>query len=148
MTATAPTELAAPPLAGYHHLGITVRDIDVSEEWYSRVLGFVRAFVEPHDNDTGYAVVLTRPGTGLFLGLDFHANADKQRFGAHRTGLDHLAFGLSTRAELDRWVAHLDALGVGHGAVIEATQPVAFALIVFHDPDGIPLELIWMGASA
>ena len=38
----------APALAGYHHLGITVSDVEASEAWYAETFGLVRAFVEPH----------------------------------------------------------------------------------------------------
>lgn len=136
----------APALAGYHHLGLTVRDIEASEEWYSRTLGFVRAFVEKHDNETGFAVVMTRPGSGFFIGLDHHEDADRQQFDARRTGLDHLAFTISTREEIDAWVTHLDELGVDHEPVTEAFEPMRFALVILRDPDGIPIELIWFGA--
>jgi glyoxylase I family protein len=141
------TEPATPPLTHYHHLGLTVCDVDRSEAWYGEVLGLQRAFVEPHHLGTGYAVVLTRPGTGLFLGLDHHESNEAERFGEHRTGLDHVAFAVERRDDLDRWAEHLDRLGVTrgeisvpHGAIGEA----AFATLAFRDPDNIQLELIWM----
>ena len=146
MSSALQTESTAPTITGYHHLGLTVRDVEASEAWYSEVLGLVRAFVEPHGNGTGYAVVMTRPGIGLFLGLDHHADADREVFDARRTGLDHLALALPTRADLDEWVAHLDAVGVAHDPVHEASDPVPFALVVLRDPDGIPIELVHFGA--
>jgi catechol 2,3-dioxygenase-like lactoylglutathione lyase family enzyme len=78
MTSTAKTSqptLTVPSLTGVQHLGLTVRDIVLSEAWYTEVLGLVRAFVEPHSAGDGYAVVMTRPGSGLFLGLDHHPGA-------------------------------------------------------------------------
>ena len=96
----------APHLAGYHHLGITVRDIDASEAWYTKTLGLVRAFVEKHYNDTGYAVVLTRPGTSFFLGLDHHHEADRKMFDPARTGLDHFALAVSGGEDVHAWAAH------------------------------------------
>ena len=139
------TETSAPAFNGYHHMGITVRDVEASEAWYSRVLGLVRAFVEPHNNGTGYAVVMTKPGTAFFLGLDHHEDADRAMFSPARTGLDHLAFALPTRDELARWVAHFDALGIEHTPVFEADEPMPIALTTLCDPDGIALELIWTG---
>jgi catechol 2,3-dioxygenase-like lactoylglutathione lyase family enzyme len=136
---------STPPFTGYHHLGLTVSDIEASEAWYGEVLGLVRAFVEPHHDGTGYAVVMTRPGLPFYLGLDHHDNADKASFGAHRTGLDHLAFGVATRADLDAWVAQLDAHGVAHDKIVETSEPVDAAVVNFWDPDGIALELVWMG---
>jgi glyoxylase I family protein len=134
-----------PALTGFHHLGLTVRDIEASERWYADVLGLVRLFVEPHPTGGGHTVVMTRPGTDVNLGLDFHPEADRRRFDARRTGLDHLAVQLGARADLDAWVARLDALGVEHGAVHEQDQP-AYAAVVLRDPDGIPIELFWAAA--
>lgn len=144
-TKPSPTNRAAPTVTGLHHLGLTVRDIAASEAWYTEVLGLVRVFVEPHGTGNGYAVVMTRPGTGLFVGLDHHPDADQEMFRALRTGLDHLALALACREDLDEWITYLDTLGVEHGAVFENEQPAPHALLVFHDPDGIPIELIWFG---
>lgn len=135
----------APALVGFQHLGLTVRDVDASEAWYSNVLGLVRAFIDPHPGDDGYAVVMTRPETGLFIGLHHHPDADRQEFSPRRTGLDHVAVQLPSREAIDEWTAHLDALGVEHEAVVEKTEPAHFALLVVRDPDGIPLELFWFG---
>lgn len=145
-TATAET-LTAPALTGVHHLGLTVRDIEASEAWYVRVLGFVRAFVENHGTGPGYSVVMTHPGTALFLGLDHHPAADQAEFSPHRTGLDHLAFRLADRHQIDEWVARLDTLGVEHGPVIEIADPLPHALVQFRDPDGIALELFWLASA-
>lgn len=136
----------APTLAGYHHLGLTVRDIAVSEAWYTDTLGLVRAFVEKHDNESGYAVVMTSPGTSFFLGLDHHAEADRQVFDARRTGLDHVAFGASSPEEVHRWAARFAELGVDHDPVVEGDDPMPMALVIARDPDGISLEFIWTGA--
>ncbi|MEP9395145.1 VOC family protein [Gordonia sp. VNK1] len=134
-----------PELLGFHHLGITVRDVDASEAWYGQTLGLVRAFVEKHDNDTGYAVVMTRPGTTFFLGLDHHHEADRQFFDARRTGLDHLALAASSGDEVRSWVAHFDELGVEHGPLHETDDPMPLVMVQLHDPDGIPIEIIWTG---
>lgn len=138
--------MTTPTLAGYHHLGLTVRDIEASEAWYGKTLGLTRAFVEKHDNETGYAVVMTNPDTGFFLGLDHHADADRQPFDARRTGLDHVAFAVPGRQEIHDWAAHLDDLGVDHDPVVEGANPMPFAMVIARDPDGISLELIWTGA--
>ncbi|WP_137123370.1 VOC family protein [Segeticoccus rhizosphaerae] len=131
-----------PTVVGFHHLGLTVRDIETSEAWYSRVLGMVRAFVEPHPAGGGHTVVMTRPGTSLFLGLDHHPQADRERFDARRTGLDHVALRVNDRSDLDAWTTHLDTLGVAHGPVEDKDEPPHAAMVV-PDPDGIPVELFW-----
>lgn len=144
-TQAPPTIRAVPAVTGVHHFGLTVRDVVASEAWYARVLGLVRVFVEQHATGNGYAVVLTRPGTKLFLGLDHHPDADRGMFSPLHTGLDHLALQLPSRSDLDEWLAHLDATGVEHGALFESAEPAPHALVVFRDPDGIPIELFWMG---
>lgn len=146
MTTTADSDRTlteAPALAGYHHLGITVTDIEASEAWYGQALGLVRAFVEPHDNQTGYAVVMTRPGTSFFLGLDHHQDADGAPFDPRRTGLDHLALAVSTSTEVHSWAAYLDEAGIEHEPVLEVTDPMPLTMVLLHDPDGVVIELIW-----
>lgn len=51
------------------------------------VFGFQRASVEPHNEGTGYAVVMNIPGTAIFIGLDKHNGHQGERFAEHRT--DH-----------------------------------------------------------
>jgi catechol 2,3-dioxygenase-like lactoylglutathione lyase family enzyme len=137
-------QTSVPSLGGFHHIGLTVPDIEASEAWYSRVLGLTRAFVEPHHGGgTGYAVVLHRPGSPLFLGLDKHEANQGERFDECRTGLDHVAFHVGERLELDAWVNHFDRLGVVHSGIAEFTEPFPFAVLVFRDHDKIQLELIW-----
>ncbi|HVL85059.1 MAG TPA: VOC family protein [Pseudonocardia sp.] len=134
--------MAAPALAGYHHVSLTVTDVDASERWYARVLGLHRVMVEPHA-DGGHSVVLARPGTSVFLGLAAHPTNAAEAFGEHRTGLDHLSLAVGDRADLDTWREHLDALDVPHSGITEATEPFEYALIVFRDPDNIQLEVTW-----
>ena len=136
---------AVPALTGFHHVGITVRDIAVSEAFYGKALGLVRAFVEPHSAGDGHAVVMVRPGTGLVLGLDFHPDAERAMFDPRRTGLDHLAIRVDDRSDIDAWVAHLDAVGIEHGQLFSVDEPLPYALVAFRDPDEIPVELFWVG---
>jgi glyoxylase I family protein len=144
-TQASPSTETIPSLTGVQHLGLTVSDIDASEAWYSEVLGLVRAFVEPHAAGPGHAVVMTRPGTGLFVGLEHHPDADRAPFSSLRTGLDHLALQVGSREDIDQWVSRLDALGIEHGEVFENEEPLPVALVLVHDPDGIPVELFWLG---
>jgi catechol 2,3-dioxygenase-like lactoylglutathione lyase family enzyme len=135
---------AVPTVTGYHHMGLTVGDVDRSEAWYGEVFGFQRVFVEPHNEGTGYAVVMNIPGTPLFLGLDKHDAHAGEPFAEHRTGLDHLAIGVAAREDLDRWVEHLDALGVEHSKINDLSEPFPAATLCFRDLDNIALELMWM----
>ncbi|HVC21862.1 MAG TPA: VOC family protein [Candidatus Dormibacteraeota bacterium] len=145
-TETSPAIQAPPRVTGISHIGLTVRDIVASEAWYTQVLGLVRAFVEPHSGGDGYTVVMTRPGTALFMGLDHHPAADPTRFSELRIGLDHVALQVASRNEIDEWITHLDGMGVERGALFQATEPAPRAQVTFRDPDGIPIELFWLGA--
>ena len=133
----------SPTLAGIQHIGLTVRDVEASAEWYMRVLGLQRQFEEPHHHSDqgGYAVVLGTPDMSLNVGLDHHPANCGEAFDATRTGLDHVCFQVSDAAALDAWTAHLDQQGVSHSGVY-AMEGTPFSLLTFDDPDGIQLELI------
>jgi glyoxylase I family protein len=61
-------------------------------------------------------------GTGTLLGLHQHTKpAPDERFSEFRVGLDHVAFGVADRAELEKWSSRLDELGIAHGPIEERT---------------------------
>jgi catechol 2,3-dioxygenase-like lactoylglutathione lyase family enzyme len=131
-------------ITGVHHVSFTCRDVEASAAWYQRVLGFTRLPVTfPHHDreDTGYAVILLHPTTGLVLGLHHNTGNDGAAFDERRAGLDHLGFAVADRDALDAWAAKLDELGVEHTPVRDLTEPLPFATLVFRDPDDIQLEL-------
>jgi len=120
-----------------HHIALTVRDMDLSAEWYQRVLGFrlVRKFDEGIPR-----TVLQHPASGLHVGLYNHANRSGDSFSPLRTGLDHFALQVDEEAQLDEWVAELDGLGVAHSPI----RDIGHARFVsFEDPDGIQIEF-WL----
>jgi hypothetical protein len=51
---------------------------------------------------------------------------------------DPISFGVHDREHIEQWAAHLDAVGVPHSSVIEASLGW---LLVFDDPDGLQLHL-------
>jgi glyoxylase I family protein len=61
-------------------------------------------------------------------------------FDEFRTGLDHFAFGVSSRAELESWIPELERRGITFSPIAET--PIG-SVIVFRDPDNIQLEL-WL----
>ena len=136
---------AAPAMTGVHHFSPTVCDVEASAAWYERVFGMTRlpvTFAHHDDEQSGYAVLLADARSGVVIGLHHHADNDGERFAENRTGLDHIGFGVSTRAELDAWAAWLDGLGVEHTGVRDIAEPMPFSTLVFRDPDNIQLELI------
>lgn len=134
-----------PPTTGIHHFSPTVSDIERSAEWYCRVFGLQRLERQPahhKDENGGYAVLLVDPNTGLLIGLHHHAGFHGGEFDERRAGLDHIAWGVSTRADLEQWADWLTTLEVKHSGIIE--MPAAnYACIVLRDPDNIQLEIFF-----
>jgi len=133
-------------LTGIQHVGLTVRDVEASAEWYQRVLGLQRQFEEPHHHSDqgGYAVVLGMPDMSLNVGLDHHPANDGRGFDPTRTGLDHVCFQVAGVDALDEWARQLDRHGVTNSGVYPM-EGTPFFLLTFDDPDGIQLELIAFG---
>jgi catechol 2,3-dioxygenase-like lactoylglutathione lyase family enzyme len=117
------------------HVAVTVSNLALSEAWYTRVLG-----VEPVlDEDTGPFHHIVYALGNTLLGLHgFPDLVSSAAFDERRVGLDHIAFGCASRAELVQWAARLDALGVAHGDIVDAGYGSGLS---FRDPDNIAFEL-------
>ena len=126
-----------------HHLGLTVRDVEVSAAWYADVLGFRRVgeFVAP--DGARRKVFLRHDGLRARLGLTQHRDGPREAFDETRAGLDHLAFATSSREELDDWARRLADAGVVFSPVASANSIPGAAVLVFRDPDNIQLELFF-----
>ncbi len=138
------TDQSDATITGVHHVSVTVRDVEASAGWYERVFGMTRLPITfPHHDaeDTGYAVLLIDPASGLVLGLHHNAHNDGDAFDERRTGLDHFGFSVADHAALERWVAKLDAMGIEHSGIRDLSEPIPFSTLVFRDPDNIQLEL-------
>ena len=136
---------SAATISGIHHFSPTVSDVEASAAWYERVFSMVRVPITfPHHEreETGYAVMLLDPVSGLGIGLHHNTANEGERFDEARTGLDHIGFKVDTRDALDAWVAKLDELGIEHSGVRDIADPVPFSTLVFRDPDNIQLEFI------
>jgi glyoxylase I family protein len=131
-----------PDVTGIHHVSVTVTDIERSVPWYCDLLGLTKLMEEQHPDGAGYAVVLGKPDWSMCVGLHTHTINERERFSESRTGLDHIGFMVSGRAELDAWEAKLTKLGVEHSPV---NDQGGYAVLVFRDPDNIQLEFFSMG---
>src|SRR4029078_3083652 len=104
-----------PPIT---HVALTVRDLAVSVPWYEALLDARPVLDEDTDpgfHHTGYLLGNT------LLGLPPHpTRAPDEVFSEHRIGLDHVAFGCTDRAELERWVSKLDDLRIAHSGIQDA----------------------------
>lgn len=86
-------------------------------------------------------VFLRHDGLQGRLGLTQYQHGSQQPFDETRPGLDHLAFAVSDRQELDTWVARLGKAKVAHSPVKAANSIPGATVVVFRDPDNIQLEL-------
>lgn len=117
------------------HVAITVKDLEVSRPWYRRLVDADPVLDEATESGFHHTVFLV--GDTL-LGLHEHPAAQTETpFTELRTGLDHIAFSCSDRAELDTWGGRLDDLGVSHSEIVDAPYGSGLS---FRDPDGIALE--------
>ncbi|MEI8412314.1 MULTISPECIES: VOC family protein [unclassified Kribbella] len=123
-----------PALDAFSHVSLTVTDPQRSVDFYNRVLGTETVFSST--DDSGRLFIVARPG--MMIALRDHADATGQSFDPARIGLDHLAFQVPSRSELEAWHAGLIADGVTCSD-IEASP---FGLhLNLKDPDNIALEL-------
>jgi glyoxylase I family protein len=127
-----------PTITGVHHLALTVRDAARSVRFYTDVFGFVPVLELEDEGGRGLKRVLAHAESRTILGLSVHASNDGSPFTEFRAGLDHLSFGVPSRAELDAWIARFDELGIEHSEV--RTTPVG-DLMTVRDPDNIQVEL-------
>jgi catechol 2,3-dioxygenase-like lactoylglutathione lyase family enzyme len=117
------------------HVAVTVRDLSVSVPWYEALFDAKPVLDEDTDPDFHHTVYLL--GTTPF-GLHQHKTpAGEGEFSEFRVGLDHVAFGVANRAELEKWARRLDELGIAHGGIKDARYGSGLS---FRDPDGIALE--------
>ena len=124
------------------HVRLTVTDIERSRRFYENVFGWPVFLEVPEgaDAETRQALDFLFGGViydlgGALIGLRPVAT---DRFDEDRAGLDHLAFRVDSKDELDAAAAHLDTLGIDH----EPVKDIGPAYILeFRDPDHIALEL-------
>jgi glyoxylase I family protein len=87
--------------------------------------------------------VLAHPESGWVLGVRQYPARRADGFDEFRTGLDHFAFGVPTRAELEDWQRVLSSPGITFMPIAET--PIG-SVIVFRDPGNIQLEF-WLPAD-
>jgi len=124
------------PFPSVGHLAITVSDLRRSVPWYSTLFGsdpVLDEYVVPGE----FHHVVFAFETGQLFGLHQHSAGGAGEFEEHRAGLDHVAFAVSSREELEEWEARLNELGLKHGGIVDAHYGSGLS---FRDPDNVALE--------
>jgi glyoxylase I family protein len=131
-------KIQMPTVTGAHHVAFTVQDVDASAAWYQDLFGM--QLLLQADDENVRVRVLAHPDSGLIIGLREYPGHDDGAFSEFRTGLDHIAFAVSSRNELDAWQDVLAQKGITFSPIAES---LIGTLVVLRDPDNIQLEL-WL----
>ena len=120
-----------PPFAGVNHFALSVVDLDISQRFYTEVLGLLAVL------DVGYGRVCMHKSTGFTVALIRHEDGTGVPFSERNTGLDHIGLAAASRDELVAWEQRFRTAGVTFTPIQDT--PLGHHLN-FRDPDGIPLE--------
>jgi glyoxylase I family protein len=123
-----------PAFPAITHVALTVSDLDRSRQWYQQLFGSDPVL----DENTGpfHHVVWLLGGT--LVGIHgFPDLKSSEPFDERRLGLDHVAFGCTSRSELEEWERRLNELHISNGGIVDAPYGSGLS---FRDPDNIALE--------
>lgn len=122
-----------------NHAVLYVRDAHRSVRWYEDVLGFKEIV---HDDLNRFAF-LRAPGSANHHDLalfSIGAGAGPSSAGRSTVGLYHLAWEVSTLADLQSMRHRLESAGALVGASDHGVNKSLYA----RDPDGIEFEVMWL----
>jgi catechol 2,3-dioxygenase-like lactoylglutathione lyase family enzyme len=119
--------------SGIHHITIRVSDLERSKRFYQDVLGFGVQTPAPdlYYFPVGQTLVALRP--------PLKGTPRGDRFSEYRIGVDHMAFAVKDRAELDKVVKAVRGAGV-HTEGIEVDPTLGKDYVCFRDPDNVQWE--------
>ncbi|MEV7097017.1 VOC family protein [Amycolatopsis sp. NPDC051045] len=123
------------------HLGINVPDLGAAKRYYDDLMPLVG--FEPFlssDDQIAYRPAGGKPGTYVF----FYPAADGGAYSGERTGLQHLAFMVKTRAAVHAVHDHVRSTGdtVLHEPQDFPQYPPPYFALFWLDPFGIKLEAV------
>ena len=120
-------------LTGFHHITLNVTDLSRARAFYEGVLG-----LRVDQDFPGEKLRLRIGETGrLVLRPPLPGTPPGDRFSERRVGLDHLAIGVSSRAELEQLAEALRRNGVSADL---HHDPLGPAVVSFRDPDNVQWE--------
>jgi catechol 2,3-dioxygenase-like lactoylglutathione lyase family enzyme len=142
-------------ITGIHHTGLIVRDLDRSIDFYHRVLGFpFQSEPSPWFSGDELAQGVGVPGARLrqccllvgddVLELLEYANREPSDGPVHQNHLGAMHVALRVD-DIEAVQADLEANGIeflSSAHVVDDGVLAGWRWVYFHDPDGIPLELV------
>ena len=128
------------------HLGLNVDDLALARRYYDRLMpevGFEAFPLHDESDQFAYRPAAGRRGTYLF----FYAAAEPggpAGYSHHRSGLQHLAFMVPTRAQVERVRDVAVELGsdIVHRPREFPEYPPPYYATFWHDPHGFLLEAV------
>lgn len=128
-----PADSVSDMLTGFHHVTLNVTDLGRARAFYEGVLG-----LRVDQDFPGRKLRLRIGETGrLVLRPLLPGTPPGDQFSERRVGLDHLAIGVSGRAEVERLAEVLRENGV---AADLHDDPLGAAIVTFRDPDNFQWE--------
>jgi glyoxylase I family protein len=119
-------------IRGLDHVTFTVTDLDRSVAWYQRL------FDVQSTREGWSGATLLSMKDGFVVGLKVHSRTGQgDRFDPTRVGLDHIAWWVESRDQLEGWLRRAVDMGAENSGIVVA--PDGLYLNV-KDPDGTALE--------
>ncbi|MFL7839611.1 MAG: VOC family protein [Candidatus Promineifilaceae bacterium] len=128
----------APATGGFHHISLTVTDLQRSIAFYTTHAGFdLLIEFEPS------RALISNGSVLMSLGLPYDPSRalGGDEFNENRVGLDHLSFSVPDLQALEDAAVYFDEQGVEHGEIRDLGEGFGIYVMAFRDPDRIQLEL-------
>ena len=135
--------MEAPKINGIHHITLICRNMDLTADFYTKVLGFTLVkqtvnYDDPSSRHFYFGDETGSPGTVL----TFFENASGQQAQVGVGITHHLALSVENESDLHAWKKRLTLNGVFFSGPYDRTY---FQSIYFQDPDGIVVEMATKG---
>jgi glyoxylase I family protein len=127
-----------PVFSGVSHISFSVRDAEVSAQWWARLLDLTE--IDRVHGDGWRAILLLHPQSRTIIEFQQHDANGGETFDPRRTGFDHMGFKVDKRSDLDEWLARFEQLGVTHSPIADREYG---GVLTFKDPDGIQFEMFF-----